>query len=79
LLTLVFTDAALALVCLAFFAEYRLPWLHREKHIKEQLTVFLLLLATSKDSWPYLEPHGFFWIKLLVLIHVWCFASRLDY
>jgi hypothetical protein len=49
-----------------------------EKWIKELLVVFWILLPSSVDSWGLAEPCSFFWIELLLLILVWCFASVLD-
>jgi len=61
LLRLLFADnAALALVCLAFFWE-----LHRKKCTKVSLVIFLWLLASI---W-LVEPCR---TKLLLLIHEWC-------
>jgi hypothetical protein len=50
LLILVFADNAVALVCLAFLALHCLSGLHREKHTKEFLRIFLRLLPASADS-----------------------------
>jgi hypothetical protein len=65
-------DNALALVRLAFFADLCLLWLQRQKHTKELMVVFWLLLVTSA------EPLSFLWIKSL-LMHVWYLASGLHY
>jgi hypothetical protein len=70
LLTLAFGDDTLALVCLAFFSGLCLLWLHGEKHTKELLVVFWLVLTTSMDLCHLVEPHSFFWTELLLLIHV---------
>ena len=37
-----------------------------------------MLLATSTGLCPSAEPQGFFWFKLLLLIHVWCLPGELD-
>lgn len=62
---------------LLLFTDLHLSWLHREKHTKGLLAVFQMFLAASTDCW-WAEPCAFFWNKLLLLICVWCFASRLD-
>lgn len=60
----------MVLVCLA---THCLSWLHREKCTKELLVVvFQQLLAAFMTSGQLAEPHGFFWIKLSLLIHEWC-------
>jgi hypothetical protein len=35
---------------------------------KDLLVVFWLLLADSTDLFQLVEPHGFFWIKLMLLV-----------
>lgn len=57
-------DDSLALVRLAFLTGLCLSWLCREKHTKELLVVFWLFLVAS------VEPRGFLWIELLLLIAV---------
>ena len=75
-------------ITLPLFAGHFLSWFHKEKHyqrtsgfsgsfpsllwIPELLVVFWQLLAASVDSRQLAELHGFFWIKLLLLIHEWC-------
>ena len=46
---------------------------------KELLMVFWMLLAALVDSCWLAKPCGYFWIKQLLLIHVWCFTSGLFY
>jgi hypothetical protein len=55
------------------FAGLHLSQLCRKKGIKELLVVFWQLLATLTDSGHLAEPGSFFWIKLPLLIHEWCF------
>ena len=52
--------------------DHHLSRLLREKCTKELLVVFKWLLAISVDLGHLAEPHDFFWIKLLLLIHEWC-------
>jgi len=80
-LTLVSTDNPEALVCLASLADHSVSGLHREKHTKELLEIFLQLLLTWAD-WQSLTVssgsnyHGWFvngvfkWIYLMLLIRV---------
>lgn len=63
--------------CTAFLDDLLLSWLCSEKHTKGLLVAFQLLLTTSVDLWQLVEPHSFFWIKPLLLTHVWCFANGL--
>lgn len=63
-LTLAFIEDVLAVGHLAFFGLW-LSWLHREKHTKELLVVFWLLLSASADLCWSGEPWGFFWIQPL--------------
>lgn len=55
LLTLAFSDNAVALVHLIFFADHHLLWLCRERHTKELLVVFQQLLMASS---VWLRPFG---------------------
>jgi hypothetical protein len=76
---LVFPDGTIALVQIAIFAGLCLLWLCKEKCTKELLVVFQLLPATTADSCRSVLPLDFFWMEALLLIHVWCFASGLDF
>ena len=54
-----------ALVHLAFFMDYHLSWLHRERHRRSYVT----LEDASVDLGWSAEPWSFFWINLPLLIH----------
>ena len=41
-----------------------------ERNTPKNFWLFWLVLATSVDLWESVEPLGFFWIELLLLIHV---------
>jgi hypothetical protein len=80
LLMLVFTDNAAALVHLALYADHLLSWLCCPlcwssfvmtllRKTRQRLPPFL---ALPKDTEWLAEPSGFFWNKLLLLIHEWC-------
>jgi hypothetical protein len=78
LLMLVFADDALALVCLAFFliiASHDFIERNTLKNFWWHSGCFFLL---PWDECRLVEPLGFFWIELPLLIHVWCFVSVLD-
>lgn len=75
---LVFADDALALVCLAFFliiASHDFIERNTLKNFWWHSGCFFLL---PWDECRLVEPLGFFWIELPLLIHVWCFVSVLD-
>lgn len=57
---------------LPLFADHCFSWLHREKCTKELLVLFHQLLANFMAPGQLAEPHGFFWIKLPLLICEWC-------
>ena len=67
LLMLSSSDDALALVNLAFLANLHVSWFCRKKCTKEFVIFWQLYRLTEIG-----KSHGFFWIKLLLLICEWC-------
>lgn len=60
---------------LHFIAELSL-WSLNRRLTKELLVRFQRLLAVSLDFGPIGEPQRFFWIEVLLLVHLWCPLSR---
>jgi hypothetical protein len=70
LVKLVFAYNVSALVHLDFFTDLHFSDFLREKHSKELLVIFQGCFNTSTDSGQLAKPFHFFWIELLLLIHV---------